>query len=297
MKLRITLLLAALASVCSMFGQSAQTVAEGVYLSSPPTLSNGNVARLLLDSGGRLIVNVGAGSSGNGAASNTGSAVPSQADYCGINVAGTLRGCTGVNPSGSIYAMQTDIASVAGTTIDTNSGNKSAGTIRVVLATDQPNLTSALNVSIQSNAAVNVAQINGVTPLMGNGTTGTGSPRVTIASDNTPFNVITRPENACGTTAYTPAFQYLPGSSTQLTATDTCVTAVYFNNTDTVSHTVDMQDQSTACNSGVCNVFTSFTLPASGWARVPFDGAKFVGGIKWDADTANKVTAILVGNQ
>ena len=31
----------------------------------------------------------------------------------------------------------------------------------------------------------NVAQINGVTPLMGNGVTGTGSPRVTIASDNT----------------------------------------------------------------------------------------------------------------
>ncbi len=30
----------------------------------------------------------------------------------------------------------------------------------------------------------NVAQINGVTPLMGNGVTGTGSPRVTLASDN-----------------------------------------------------------------------------------------------------------------
>lgn len=32
---------------------------------------------------------------------------------------------------------------------------------------------------------VNVKEINGVTPLMGNGVTGTGSPRVTIASDNT----------------------------------------------------------------------------------------------------------------
>lgn len=35
----------------------------------------------------------------------------------------------------------------------------------------------------------NVAQINGVTPLMGNGTTGTGSLRVTISSDNTAFSV------------------------------------------------------------------------------------------------------------
>jgi hypothetical protein len=36
---------------------------------------------------------------------------------------------------------------------------------------------------------VNAAQINGVTPLMGNGPTGTGSLRVTIASDNTAFSV------------------------------------------------------------------------------------------------------------
>lgn len=35
----------------------------------------------------------------------------------------------------------------------------------------------------------NISQINGITPLMGNGTTGTGSQRVTIASDNTPFSV------------------------------------------------------------------------------------------------------------
>lgn len=36
---------------------------------------------------------------------------------------------------------------------------------------------------------VNIKEINAVTPLMGNGTTGTGSQRVTIASDNTPFPV------------------------------------------------------------------------------------------------------------
>jgi len=36
-----------------------------------------------------------------------------------------------------------------------------------------------------TNINTNVAQINGVTVLMGNGATGTGSQRVTIASDNT----------------------------------------------------------------------------------------------------------------
>jgi hypothetical protein len=46
-------------------------------------------------------------------------------------------------------------------------------------------------VSITANSAVNVAQVNGVTTLMGNGVTGTGSQRVTVASDNTPFPVKT----------------------------------------------------------------------------------------------------------
>ena len=39
--------------------------------------------------------------------------------------------------------------------------------------------------ALPSNQSTNEAQINGVTPLMGNGVTGTGSQRVTIASDNT----------------------------------------------------------------------------------------------------------------
>jgi hypothetical protein len=38
----------------------------------------------------------------------------------------------------------------AGTAVDVNSGNKSAGTVRVVLATDQPALTNALHVVVDS---------------------------------------------------------------------------------------------------------------------------------------------------
>jgi len=41
------------------------------------------------------------------------------------------------------------------------------------------------SVALPANQSVNAAQINGVTPFMGNGVTGTGSLRVTIASDNT----------------------------------------------------------------------------------------------------------------
>lgn len=73
--------------------------------------------------------------------------------------------------------MGANITQLAGTTIDTNSGVKSAGTQRIVIATDQPNLTTPLN--------VNNAQMNGVAVTMGNGASGTGVQRVTIASDST----------------------------------------------------------------------------------------------------------------
>lgn len=48
---------------------------------------------------------------------------------------------------------------------------------------------TALPVTIAANSAVNVAQINGVVPLMGAGNTGTGSPRVTVATDQAPLPV------------------------------------------------------------------------------------------------------------
>jgi hypothetical protein len=103
----------------------------------------------------------------------------------------TISGTVTTTPPSN---ASTNIAQVAGTTTDTNSGVKSAGTIRVVIATDQPALTNKLlvtpdSVALPANQSVNVSQINGVTPLMGNGTTGTGSQRVTIASDNTAFSV------------------------------------------------------------------------------------------------------------
>ena len=116
----------------------------------------------------------------------------------------------------SLSANQSvNVAQLAGTTTDTNSGVKSAGTLRVVLATDQPQLTNKLlvtpdSVALPANQSVNVSQINGVTPLMGNGVTGTGSQRVTIASDNAAFTVnaaqsgtwTVQPGNTANTTAW-----------------------------------------------------------------------------------------------
>jgi hypothetical protein len=66
--------------------------------------------------------------------------------------------------------------------------------------TTQP-ISGTITTTPPSNASSNISQINGITPLMGNGVTGTGSQRVTIASDNTAFSVNTIP-SATDSTKY-----------------------------------------------------------------------------------------------
>jgi len=109
--------------------------------------------------------------------------------------------------SGKRLPVKADIATLVGTAADVNSGSKSAGTLRVVIATDQPALTNKLlvtpdSVALPANQSVNVSQINGVTPLMGAGNTGTGSPRVTLATDQanltTDLNVKDVPQTSGG---------------------------------------------------------------------------------------------------
>jgi plasmid maintenance system antidote protein VapI len=89
-----------------------------------------------------------------------------------------------------------NVAQVAGTTTDTNSGVKSAGTQRVVLATDQPQLTNALKVDgsavtqpvsgtvgITANSSVNVAQVAGTTTDTNSGVKSAGTQRMVLATD------------------------------------------------------------------------------------------------------------------
>lgn len=82
-----------------------------------------------------------------------------------------------------------NVAQLAGTTTDTNSGNKSAGTLRVVLATDQPQLTAKLlvtpdSVALPANQSVNVAQMGGAATSMNTGVRDAGTQRVTVATND-----------------------------------------------------------------------------------------------------------------
>jgi hypothetical protein len=117
---------------------------------------------------------------------------------------------------------------VGGNPVSTSSGNLDIGTQRVVLATDQPVVPVAATPVTQADTfmlgGINVKEINGVTPLMGTGIMGTGSPRVTIASDNDPVTV----KQATGTNLHMVADS---GSTTAVTGTVTTKEAKAATNT------------------------------------------------------------------
>jgi hypothetical protein len=99
------------------------------------------------------------------------------------NASGTEIGTSGapvrVDPTGTTtQPVSLTSTTITGTVAVTQSGTWNIGSITTLPA-------------LPANQSVNTAQINGVTPLMGNGVTGTGSQRVTIASDNTAFSVNT----------------------------------------------------------------------------------------------------------
>jgi hypothetical protein len=87
--------------------------------------TDGDITIPTADASGRLWVNA------------SGAAVPVTDNAGSLTVDGTVS----ITANSSV-----NVAQLAGTTTDTNSGVKSAGTLRVVIATDQPQLTNALKV-------------------------------------------------------------------------------------------------------------------------------------------------------
>jgi hypothetical protein len=155
----------------------------GVYHAAPIALADGQRGDAQLDANGYLLVHVASGSTGNAAAGATGSAVPAQADFAGLNVAGDLRGQTGVNPSGAVYAAQTDLASVGGATFALGQ-QAAASSIPVVLTAAQLSaLTPLSTVSISGTVPVSAAPIRGALTDR-SGTITAGGTAQTLAAAN-----------------------------------------------------------------------------------------------------------------
>lgn len=133
-------------SAC-MTPATAQTTSATVVATCgtpPATYSPGANRALTQDTTGTLCsTGSGGGGGGNDAASATGAAVPAKADYQGLNVGGTLRGQTAVNPAGSVYAGQTDLTSVNGVTTLTGAGAVGTGSPRVAVGQDTTTVAGA----------------------------------------------------------------------------------------------------------------------------------------------------------
>lgn len=213
-------------------GQSGQLV-QGAVTTSSPTYTTGQTAPLSLDTTGALRITAPAASPVNvtvnsppndvltGPTSLTGAGdvtVNSQGSgAAALQITGTFTGLSGV-VRGSVdgatyvnigaYNANTGVTIAAGTTISATgiyvvpaAGYRtiqyhvtavSTGTAVVNLnssagALDPPNAVTG------SGKNENLTGVNGSTPLTGNGVTGSGSLRVTVASDNTAFSTNTAP--------------------------------------------------------------------------------------------------------
>lgn len=101
-----------------------------------------------------------------------------------VNGVTTLAGAGAVGTGAQRVAIGTDTTTIAGSAPGT-AGSASSNVLTVQgVASMTKLLVTPDSVALPANQSVNVAQINGITPLMGNGTTGTGSQRTTNASDN-----------------------------------------------------------------------------------------------------------------
>lgn len=157
--------------------------------------NDGTMAAGLLDASGFLKVNVAAGGAGGGAVTQSGI-------WNITNVSGTVSLPTGASTSakqaalGTAGTASTDVLSIQGI----------ASMTKLLVTPD--------SVALPANQSVNVAQINGVTTLMGNGASGTGAQRVTIANDSTGVIGLSTGTNTIGSVKIT--------DGTTIALTDPC---------------------------------------------------------------------------
>lgn len=116
-----------------------------------------------------------------------------------------VSGTVTANQGGAPWSA--NVTQLAGTAVDVNSGNKSAGTLRVVIATDQPQLTNKLLVTPDANSAINLAQVGG-TNVVNGGVAGSisvgGTVATNVAINSNPVNLgaqAVSSENTAVTTA------------------------------------------------------------------------------------------------
>jgi hypothetical protein len=222
----------------------------------------------------------------------TGQVVEAQATARGAKIVATGVDTFNVTVNTALPAGANTIGSIANTSFAaTQSGawniTNISGTVSLptgaATAAKQPAIGTAGSAStdvitIQGIASatpviVNQSQVNGNSVLTGNGTTGTGSPRVTIASDNTPFSVNAYPAgdtiNISGT-SYTVKRAFVLAAS----GTTTVVGAVASKQIRVLGYSVGPVSAAvnvyfTNPTAGVTGICSTKYLPVNGGLVVP----------------------------
>ncbi len=156
-----------------------------------------------------------------------------------------------------------NVAQVAGTTTDVNSGSKSAGTQRIVIATDQPQLTNALKVD-------------------GSGVTQPVSGTITANAGTGNFNV------AATTGGSTPSHT-ISANTTNATSTKGSAGQIYgfcISNANAAARYFKLYNKATAPTVGSDTPVMTVQIPASSTVARAFPvGLAFSTGIAWAVTT------------
>jgi len=174
-------------------------------------------------------------------------------------------------------------SAVSATQAGTWNVNNISGTVSLptgaATAAKQPSLGTA---GTPSADVITVQGAASMTPLTISGSISNTGFNVT-GSLPTGANVIgqvqTVPKTACGTTAFTPAWQSVPTSTTSLTATTSCVLAVIITNTNGSSQTITITDG----QGSPITIVSAFSIPANSQVTFPLYGSQMTSGIKWSA--------------
>ena len=200
-------------------------------------------------------------------------------------------------------------SSVTATQSGTWNINNISGTVSLpsgaATAAKQPALGTAGSASadvltVQGIASMTALKVDGsavTQPVSGTvsanaSQTGTWTVQPGNTANTTAWLVKMAPVTACGSTAFTPAWQAVPTSNTALTATTSCVIAIMVSNTNASAQTVTVTDG----QGSPVTVLNAFSIPANSQVTLPFHGAQMTSGIKWTAGGAG-LTGTVVAYQ
>lgn len=180
-------------------GTTSITPVGCLTITSYTGLTSGHAGVLSCTTAGSLHTTVDNSNANGSATSANSSPVVIASDQAAITVKGPVASGVAVSGNPVLVAGQdgtnarTLLTDSSGRSVVVGAGTAGSATGGILTVQGVASMTKLLvtpdSVALPANQSVNVSQINAVTPLMGNGVTGTGSQRVTIASDNTAFSV------------------------------------------------------------------------------------------------------------